>query len=191
MVASTRPCCSSATACAQPSTASTVAPLSCASSYQLLVSDWAVVLPSRSSKLEIESSSSATTMTPGETVYGSLKRYFSSRSGLIETWLAMTSKRPASRPGEDRVPLRLLEDDLEAELVGDGLGDLDVEADEVAGLVVEGEGPVRALGRDRQRARRHEAVVVAGGRLGRFGGAAAAARREGCERRWRRGRWRR
>ena len=35
-------------------------------------------------------------------------------------------------PGEDRVPLRLLERDLEAELVGDGFGDLDVEADEIA-----------------------------------------------------------
>ena len=69
-------------------------------SYQLLVSDCAVVLPSRSSKLEIESSSSFTTMTPGETVYGALKRYFSSRSGLIETWFAMTSKRPASRPAK-------------------------------------------------------------------------------------------
>ena len=118
----------------------------------MLVRDWAVVLPARSSKLEIESSSSGTTITPGETVYGSLKRYFSSRSGLIETWLRDDVEAAGLEPGEDRVPLRLLERDLEAELVGDGLGDLDVEADEVAGLVVEAEGAVGALGRDGQRA---------------------------------------
>ena len=100
MVASTRPCSSSATAWAQPSTASTFAPDSWASSYQLLVSDCAVVLPARSSKLEIDVSPSFTTITPGETVYGSLKRYCSSRSGLIETWLAITSNRPASRPAK-------------------------------------------------------------------------------------------
>jgi hypothetical protein len=100
IVASTRPCCSSATDCAQPSTASTFAPDSVASSFQLLVSDWAVVLPSRSSNDEIDVSPSFTTMTPRETVYGSLKRYCSSRSGVIDTWFAMTSNRPASRPAK-------------------------------------------------------------------------------------------
>ena len=71
-----------------------------ASSFQLLVSDCAVVLPARSSKLEIEVSPSLTTMTPDDTVYGALNRYCSSRSGLIDTWFAITSKRPASRPAK-------------------------------------------------------------------------------------------
>ncbi|CNL34019.1 Uncharacterised protein [Mycobacterium tuberculosis] len=48
----------------------------------------------------MEPSSSLTTMTPGDTVYGALKRYLASRSSLIDTWLAITSKRPASRPAK-------------------------------------------------------------------------------------------
>src|SRR6478735_1837644 len=53
--------------------------------------------------------------------------------------------------GEDRVPRGLDVLDLDAELVGDRLGDLDVVAGEGVGLrVVEGEGRVRALGPDAQ-----------------------------------------
>ena len=116
-------------------------------------------------------------MTPGETVYGSLKRYFSSRSGLIETWFAIDVEPAGVEAREDRVPLGLLELHLEAELVGDRLGDLDVVAGEVAAaVVVEAEGAVGALGRDGQRARLHQAVLVPGcvvarrGRAGRAGG---------------------
>jgi hypothetical protein len=48
-----------------------LAPLSVASSFQLLVSDCAVVLPARSSKEEMPESAPLTMITPGETVYGS------------------------------------------------------------------------------------------------------------------------
>ena len=105
-----------------------------------------------------------TTMTPGETVYGSLKRYFSSRSGLIDTWLAMTSKRPASRPAKIASHWVSWNSMLEPELVGHGLGDLHVVADEVArAVLVVAERTVRALGGDGEGARAHEPVLVAGG----------------------------
>ena len=44
--------------------------------------------------------SERTMSAPGETVYGSLREYFCSRSSLIETWLAITSKRLLSRPAK-------------------------------------------------------------------------------------------
>ena len=100
MVASTRPCLSSVIACAHPSTASTFAPLCCASLYQLLVRDCAVVLPFRSSKEWMLSLSDLVTITPVLTVYGVEKSYFALRSSVMETWLATTSNRLASRPAK-------------------------------------------------------------------------------------------
>ena len=69
-IASTRPCRSSSAACANPSTDWTSAPASRATWAQLLVSDWAVVLPSRSARLVMSSVSAAVTITPWENVYG-------------------------------------------------------------------------------------------------------------------------
>src|SRR4051794_23143945 len=45
-------------------------------------------------------SSSFTTTPPGLTVYGVEKAYFALRSSVIDTWFAMASKRPASRPAK-------------------------------------------------------------------------------------------
>ena len=67
-VASTRFCLTSVTAWVKPSTASTLAPASLATCAQLLVELCAVVLPLRSARLVIESSSVRVTMTPSETV---------------------------------------------------------------------------------------------------------------------------
>ncbi|SFR27800.1 hypothetical protein SAMN04488564_111254 [Lentzea waywayandensis] len=65
-IASTRPCWSSAAAWAKPSTASTRAPASRATLAQLLVLDWAVVLPLRSAIDLIRSSPVRRTITPRE-----------------------------------------------------------------------------------------------------------------------------
>ncbi len=62
--ASTRPWSSSAAACANCSTFSTLAPAPFATSYQLLVADCAVVFPFRSSRLLMSLLSAAVTMTP-------------------------------------------------------------------------------------------------------------------------------
>ena len=123
---------SSATAWAQPSTASTFAPDSWASSYQLLVSDCAVVLPARSSKLEIERVALVHDDDARRDGVGLAEEVLLLALG-VDRDLVRDHVEPARvEAREDRVPLGLLELDLEAELVGDRLGDLDVVADEVA-----------------------------------------------------------
>lgn len=67
-IASTRPWVSSAAAGANPSTDSTSAPASLATWAQLLVSDWAVVLPLRSARVVMPLVPFATTITPREYV---------------------------------------------------------------------------------------------------------------------------
>ena len=41
-----------------------------------------------------------TTTTPGQTVHGVEKSYLADRVGLIDTWLVITSKRPAVSPAK-------------------------------------------------------------------------------------------
>jgi hypothetical protein len=100
IVTSTRPCLSSVMAWVKPSTGSTCAPASVATSANELVVDCALRLPLTSASDLTLSSSARVTTTPFETVYGSENRYFFSRSGVIVTWLAMTSYRSASSPAK-------------------------------------------------------------------------------------------
>ena len=65
-IASTRPWPSSAAAWANPSTDWTLAPASFATCAQLLVSDWAVVLPLRSASEVMPLVPAAVTITPWE-----------------------------------------------------------------------------------------------------------------------------
>lgn len=81
----------------KPSTASTRAPASRATSDQLLAAFSAATLPFRSSSVVIESSSARVTMTPSPTEYGCDRPYLARRSALMVTSLATTSNRPASR----------------------------------------------------------------------------------------------
>ena len=99
-MASTRLSFSSWIACTKPSTASTFAPASRATVAQLLVEDWAVVLPLRSARLVIDESSARVTITPSETVYGSERSYLALRSSFRVIWFAIRSNRLASRPAK-------------------------------------------------------------------------------------------
>ena len=99
-IASTRPWETRSAAWAKPSTLCTFAPAPRATCAQLLVSDWAVVLPLRSARVLMSFVPAAVTITPCEYVYGAENRYCASRSGLIVTWLAITSIRLASSAGK-------------------------------------------------------------------------------------------
>jgi hypothetical protein len=67
--------------------------------------------------------------------------------------------------GEDRIPWRLNEFDLDAKLVGHRAGDVDVIADELAGGgIVVAERRVHAFGADPQHARRFNRVVAVAAR---------------------------
>ncbi|SCM75999.1 hypothetical protein KL86PLE_30446 [uncultured Pleomorphomonas sp.] len=68
--------------------------------------------------------------------------------------------------GDQAVPLALDELRLDAQLCGHRLADLDVEADQLAALVVVGEGRVGAFGADAQHAGRLDGGEVVGGHGG-------------------------
>src|SRR5688572_886340 len=94
-----------------------------------------MVLPQTVSQPVISSSSARRVIARPFTMYGESRKKSvdASRSGVRVTPEAMTSKRPADRPGSSPEEVELLEADLEPKRLADGAHDIDVEPFELAG----------------------------------------------------------